>query len=84
MPFSGFNEQQKEYVCKLLGVKDCSVESFKTFTREQIIAAMVLDQIVDYWQFSECICNLAGIDYEALEADCKKRAENAWQNETKN
>lgn len=84
LPFSGFNEQQKEYVCKLLGVKDCSVESFKTFTREQIIAAMVLDQIVDYWQFSECICNLAGIDYEALEADCKKRAENAWQNETKN
>lgn len=81
LPFLGLREEYKAFMCKIVGLQDCSFASFKQLSPEQMLLAMFLNRKIDNWRFSEEICELAGVDYEALEAECKTRAENAWQEE---
>lgn len=81
LPFLGLREEYKAFMCKIVGLQDCSFASFKQLSPEQMLLAMFLNRKIDNWRFSEDICELADVDYEALEAECKTRAENAWQEE---
>lgn len=84
LPFRNINDKQKEFMCKAFAIPDCSLDSFKKLPSEKLITLLALNKRIYSWRFEEDICELSGVDYNALEAECKQKAETAWQNETKN
>lgn len=81
LPFRYADDKQQEFICKLFGMKDLSLESFKKLSGEQILTILAANRNLSSWNFEENICELAGVDYQALEASCRQKAEEGWQKE---